>query len=511
MAATKTVEQKYQKLSQREHILQLSDSYIGSVALTTERKPVVQEEKIIFRDVTYTPGLYKIFDEIIVNARDHKVRDDELKHIKVDISGDSITVLNDGSGIEVAKHEEHDMYVPELIFGNLLTSANYDTSETDRTVGGRNGFGAKLTNIFSTVFIVETVDATRKKRYAQTWRNNMTIIEKPKITSCSTKPYTKITFTPDFPRFELQGMTDDIRAIFEKRVYDLAASTPSDVIVTLNGKVIKMKGFDKYVDYWLGSKAEAPRVYEKINDRWEIAIAISPDGRYNQVSFVNGICTHLGGKHVDHITNQVTKKLVDLIAKKKKKTIKSIYIKDNIWVFVNSIISNPSFESQSKNSLTTPVTKFGSKADVSDAFIEKLAKSGLVDKALELLFAADDKILAKSDGVKKTNLKGIPKLDDAIKAGTNESQKCTLIITEGDSAKAFAVAGLSVIGRQYYGVVPVRGKPLNVREATPKQILENAEFNMLKSVLGLKQGVVYKDTHTLRYGSILVLCDAGGF
>lgn len=368
--------------------------------------------------------------------------------------------------------------------------------------------GAKLTNIFSTTFTVETVDATRKKKYVQTWRDNMTVIERPTITSCSTKPYTKLSFTPDYPRFELQSMTDDIKAIFEKRVYDLAASTPSDVTVSLNGKAIKMKGFDKYVDYWLGPKAEAPRVYEKINDRWEIAIAISPDGRYNQVSFVNGICTHLGGKHVEHITNQVTKKLVDLIAKKKKKTIKTIYIKDNIWVFVNSIISNPSFESQSKNSLTTPVTKFGSKADVSDAFIEKLAKSGLVDKALELLFAADDKILAKSDGVKKTNLKGIPKLDDAIKAGTNESQKCTLIITEGDSAKAFAVAGLSVVGRQYYGVVPVRGKPLNVREATPKQLLENAEFNMLKSVLGLKQGVVYKDTNSLRYGKICVLCDA---
>lgn len=146
MTQSKTVEQKYQKLSQREHILQLSDSYIGSVSLTTERKPVIQDDKIVFRDVTYTPGLYKIFDEIIVNARDHKVRDENLKHIKVDIVDNTVTVFNDGSGIEVAKHEEHDMFVPELIFGNLLTSANYDTSETDRTVGGRNGCKSSFSN-----------------------------------------------------------------------------------------------------------------------------------------------------------------------------------------------------------------------------------------------------------------------------------------------------------------------------------------------------------------------------
>ncbi len=225
-------------------------------------------------------------------------------------------------------------------------------------------------------------------------------------------------------------MTEDIKAIFEKRVYDLAASTPADVTVSLNGKAIKMKGFDKYIDLWLGPKAEAPRVYEKINERWEIAVAISPDARFHQVSFVNGICTTLGGKHVEHVTNQITKKLVDVIAKKKKKTVKNSYIKDNIWVFVNCVISNPSFESQSKTSLTTPVAKFGSKADVSDAFIDKLGKAGVIDKALELLFASDDKELSRSDGKKKSSVK-IPKLEDALKAGSRDSEQCTLFITEG--------------------------------------------------------------------------------
>ena len=348
VAKTKTIEQKYQKLTQREHILTLPDTYIGSIQKTTETRPVVENEKIVFREVEYTPGLYKIFDEIVVNARDHKVRDNSLKHIKIDISGDEISVYNDGSGIEIVKHEEHDMYIPELIFGNLLTSANYDQSDTDRCTGGKNGFGSKLTSIFSKLFTVETVDAVRKKKYVQTWKDNMTIKGDQKITSCSTKPFTKITFVPDYARFELSGMTDDIKAVFEKRVYDLAASTPADVTVSFNGKAIKMKGFEKFVDYYLGPKSEAPRVYEKINDRWEVAVALSPDARFNQVSFVNGICTTLGGRHVDYLTNQITKKLVDAIAKKKKKTIKNSYIRDNIWVFVNCVISSPSFTSQSK-------------------------------------------------------------------------------------------------------------------------------------------------------------------
>lgn len=209
-------------------------------------------------------------------------------------------------------------------------------------------YGAKLTSIFSTSFKVETVDALRKKKYVQEWCNNMNDVDPPKISACSLKPYTRVTFVPDYRRFSVSNMTEGIYKVFEKRVYDLAASTPADLTVTLNGTVIKMKGFDKYVDWWLGPRSESPRVYEKLNDRWEVAVAVSPDGRYNQVSFVNGIVTNLGGRHVDHVTNQVTKKLVEHISKKKKKTVKPAWIRDNIWVFVNCVVESPSFSSQTK-------------------------------------------------------------------------------------------------------------------------------------------------------------------
>ena len=196
---------------------------------------------------------------------------------------------------------------------------------------------------------METVDAERKKKYLQVWSQNMSKVDKPKITSCSTKPYTRVSFTPDYPRFGMQGLTDDTVAVFEKRVYDLAASTPSDLVVSWNGETIKLKGFDKYVDYFVGgNKSDAPRVYEKFSDRWEVAVAVSPDGHFNQISFVNGISTTGGGKHVDYIANQVTKKLVDHVEKKRKKALKQSYIKDNIWIFINCVIENPSFSSQLK-------------------------------------------------------------------------------------------------------------------------------------------------------------------
>ena len=214
-------------------------------------------EKIISREVEHTPALYKIFDEIIVNARDHKVRDASLKGIKVDIGEDgTISAWNDGSGIEVVKHEEHDMWIPELIMGNMLTSSNYNPDE-ERIVGGRNGKADQVKPILEKIRLVKVKDLLNlimvqgwgrnyptyfqrnfdwrrsmpqeRKSIARRWRDNMKVTEKPKITTSSAKPFTKITFKPDYNRFEMEGLTDDMRAIFEKRIYDLAATTPSDV------------------------------------------------------------------------------------------------------------------------------------------------------------------------------------------------------------------------------------------------------------------------------------------
>lgn len=167
-AAGKTIEEMYQKKSQLEHILLRPDTYIGSIEKHTQTLWVYENEEMVCRPVTYVPGLYKIFDEILVNAADNKQRDPKMDSLKVviDVEQNLISVCNSGDGVPVEIHQEEGVYVPEMIFGHLLTSSNYDDN-VKKTTGGRNGYGAKLTNIFSTEFIIETADGKRLKKYKQ--------------------------------------------------------------------------------------------------------------------------------------------------------------------------------------------------------------------------------------------------------------------------------------------------------------------------------------------------------
>ena len=416
-----------------------------------------------------------------------------------------ITILNDGNGIDIRKHGSYgNLWVPELIFGELLTSTNYDKGE-EKIWGGKNGYGSKLANIFSKEFIIETVDHYSKKIYTQRFSNNMTEKEAPTVKACNKAPYTQITFTPDYERFGIKKLTDDIYKLFHRRVIDACATTHKDVSVYFNGEKLTIKDFEKYCELFLDKK-EQPFVYESSGQRWEVVASISSSGSFEYLSFVNGINTIKGGKHVEYITNMITKNLVDMTLAKKKKAVKSQHIKDNLFVFVKALIVNPSFDSQSKETLTTPVAKFGSKCDLSDKFFDKLYKSGIVDKALSITEFYDKKKLVKTDG-KKISRIIVPKLDDANLAGTKQSAECTLILTEGDSAKTMAISGLSVIGRDKYGVFPLRGKILNVKDATLQKISDNNEITAIKKIMGLEQNKKYTDVSQLRYGSIMIMTD----
>jgi len=519
MAATQKIEDKYKKYELREHIYNIPDTYIGSVNAISLELYLFNEttKKMENKEISYVPGLLKIFDEVIVNAIDHSVRvmqeeergKENVKHVKnikvnVDKATGLISIYNDGNGIDVVIHETLQVYVPELVTGTLLTSTNYDHKE-EKIIGGKGGYGLKLTNIFSKQFDVETVDHYRQRIFTQHYKNNMLEKDKPVVRSTTKNPYTKITFLPDYERFGLKGLTDDIYELFRRRTIDAAACTNKNVTVFFNDEKLPVKDFEKYAELFI-DKQEDPLIYETCNDRWEIAVSTSRNGVYEQISFVNGINTIRGGTHVTYITNAIIKKLSDMIEAKKKKVIKAQTLKDNLFVFIKSTIVNPAFDSQSKETLTSPVAKFGSKCDISDKFIEKLYKTSIVEKALSLTEFQNQKKLAKTDG-KKTSRLIIPKLDDANLAGTKDSSDCTLILTEGDSAKTMAIAGLSVIGRDKYGVFPLRGKVMNVKDAAAQKISDNAEITALKKILGLEQNKKYSDVSSLRYGSIMILTD----
>ena len=521
---SKTVEETFVKKTQLEHIIDIPDTYIGSIEKTDVDTWIYDEdsEKIIYKNIKYIPGLYKIFDEVLVNAIDQHVRTEndtkiinKVTIIKVnfDDENQSISVYNNGEGIPIVEHKEHGVWVPELIFGHLLTSSNYDKNEKKIT-GGKNGFGAKLANIFSSKFKIETVDAERKLKYIQIFEKNMTIKGEPIITKSTAKPYTIIEFSPDLNRFGIEKLDDDTLRLMKKRVLDITACTNKNVSVLLNDKKLECKTLEKYVNFYLDNDTE--RVYEEVNDRWEIVIAVNPDTKFEQVSFVNGISTLKGGKHVDYVTAGIIKKLQTYVStkgiKRKKIDLKPAHIKDNIFIFVKSTIENPAFDSQIKEYLTTPSTKFGSKCEISDKFIDKLVKTSLIERAVKLSDFKDNLGLQKVNGKKISSLRGIDKLDDANKAGTNESLKCTLILTEGDSAKALAIAGLGVVGRDYFGVFPLRGKLLNVRDVNLKRVSDNNEISNLVKIMGLKFNSKKKDKdetlNELRYGRIMIFTDA---
>jgi DNA topoisomerase II len=516
---------QYQQKTDKQHILDNPDTYIGSVETVDSTMWVYDEEAktIDFKNIEYNPGLYKLFDEAVVNARDHVVRMIQsqspdkkvVTYIETTISEDgTITIVNDGNGIDVAKHPENQLWIPEMVFGHLRTSTNYNKEEK-KIVGGKNGFGFKLVLIWSTYGYIETVDHTRGLKYTQEFKKNLDEICPPTITKCKgAKPYTKIVFKPDYARLGLPGLTPDIMSLLKKRIYDIAAVTDHSVKkikVLYNGEQVPVKSFQQYIDLYIGSKDEAKRVYESPSDRWEYAVGLSKTHEFAQVSFVNGICTHKGGKHVDYIMGQITRKLCDYIEKKKKIKVNLSAIKEQIILFLRCDVENPSFDSQTKDNMNTPSNKFGSTCSVSDAFIEKVAKMGVMDMACSLTEAKETKNAKKTDGSKTKVIRGIPNLIDANFSGTAESNKCTLILCEGLSAMSGIVSGLSSEDRNVIGIYPLKGKLLNVRGELTKKISDNKEITDIKKILGLETGKSYKtlaDVHaSLRYGKVMIMTD----
>jgi DNA topoisomerase-2 len=513
---------KYQKLTDREHILKKPDTYIGSIENTDHEDYIFNDEKIISKGFQYIPGLYKLFDEGIVNCRDHVIRQAQavsskvenalpVSNIEINVDDDgTIHMYNDGNGIDVAQHPEYKIWIPEMIFGHLRTSTNYDEKKKEKIVGGKNGFGFKLVLIWSTWGKVETIDHVRGLKYVQEFKNNLTEIGKPSITKCKNKPYTKVSFKPDYQRLGIDGLTSDMLALFKKRVYDISAVTDKRIKVKYNGELVPCKNFEQYVDLYVGNKTDTKRIYENHNGRWEYAVCLAPKDEFQQVSFVNGIYTSRGGKHVEYIMNQIIRKLCVYIKTKKKVDVKPNTIKEQLMLFLRCDIDNPSFNSQTKDELGTASTKFGSTCSVSDSFIEKIAKMGVMNAACALTEVKDNKAAKKTDGNKSKSIRGIHKLIDANFAGTVKSNQCTLILCEGDSAKAGIVSGLSKDDRNTIGVYPMKGKIFNVRGESLKRINENKEIIEIKQILGLETGKTYTTESAeklLRYNSVLFMTD----
>ena len=496
---------KYKKLSPIEHVLLKPGMYIGDIDFHSDRQFIFKNNKIVLENISWSPGLYKIFDEIIVNAYDQNIRDNTLNKIQVDILDDHFICYNNGIGIDVEKHPEHKIYIPELIFANLMTSTNYNDSE-ERITGGTHGLGSKLTAIFSKKFIIEVWDKKRKLYYKQVIEDNLSKINQPEINKIvSGEGGVKITVYPDFKKFRKITNFNEMKSLLEKRVIDLVGLVTSSVEIKLNNETIDKSSWENYLNYYQSDWIIGNCGKNNFNRPWEFAIRFNNNNydTYTHISFVNGIYTSRGGKHLEYFIDVIFPKLQKMVSPELTKKL----VKEYLNIALKTSIINPSFSSQTKEELMTSSTKFGVECEINNKFWDLLKQSDIINNLKQVVSLSSQKILSKLEGSKKTKIKGVTKLEDANYAGSKRSIECTLILTEGDSAKATAISGISAIkdGRNFFGVFPLRGKLLNVREASTSNIANNQEITEVKKILGLKLGVKKEE---LRYGSILLMMDA---
>ena len=507
---------KYVKKDHIEHVLTIADMYIGSirnrkiqdyVALEVENG----EYRIIKDNIDINPGLLRIFVEALSNAIDNVKRSEttstKCTKIKVNIDKDTgeTIIWNDGQVVPIEVNDEGD-YNHTMIFGQLMTSSNYDDEE-ERLVSGRNGIGIKATNIYSKSFQVRGFDPEVGKIFEQNWANNMRDISKPKITSHKAKNgFTEIKYIPDFERFGMKSYTDDTINLYRKYVCDAAMLTK--ISVYFNENLIPVKNLVEYSKLY--NEEQISGVSSIKTDTADVVITPS-NGEYEAISFVNGVYTFDGGKHVDSWSESIFRPLVQKFNKPKKPQINITDIKKFFRIFVNVSVVNPEFSSQSKTCLVSPEVP----SDIPVKNINAIMKWNFVEQIEDIIRGKEFLALKKTE--KKTRgFKKIEGLDHANNAGSKLSKDCVLILTEGLSAKTYAVTGIQegwngFKGRDFFGVFGLRGKVLNTRNAIISTIAKNKEITDVIQALGVRYGVDYKDDknfETLNYGKLMILADA---
>ncbi len=487
--------EKYKRLTDVQHVLQRSGVYLGSIINTEREAFVVENDKIVLKTVGYNPAIIKMFDEIISNSADESIRSGNVKNIKVTINDDkSITVSDDG-GIPIELHPEYNIHIPELLFGELRSGSNFD--DDNRTTAGMNGMGSVLVNIFSKMFKVETCDG--KKKFTQTYYNNLSEKDEPTIKSSKTNG-TSITFLPDYDRLKCELDSDNISMI-ERRCYDIAANFPN-VNVYFNGKKLSFKKFVDFCDMFVDTAKTSQK-----SDDWEVVVTPSMnDDMFRHVSFVNGIDTFDGGTHVDYVANQITSSVREYVKKKYKIDVKPNTIKQCLFVFVRANINAPMFTSQTKERLINDSKSFDNPIVLTQKTINDILKSDIVQKVLD--WAENEKrkqeladLRKLNNQSKKSSLKHILKFDDA---STKDRKSAMLFLAEGDSAAATIKAARK--SNPNIGVFALRGKVLNVRNATKSKILENEEIKNLMVITGLQLGVNVK-REDLYFQKIVIASD----
>lgn len=499
---------KYQKLSEREHVLQRPGMYIGSVVTETSNQYILEDGKFVLKEVKCNYGFLKLTDEILMNSVDESKRPGSLLNtIKVDVDKYEGTIsVHDNGGIPVKLMDGTKEYIPVICFSNLRAGSNFDDTE-QRTGVGTNGLGSVCTNIFSTLFEIETADG--KNKLSTYWQDNMSTRSIVKVTK-SIQHYTRVTYTPDLKRFGMDSIDDDTIKLIEKRVYEVAGCNPN-LNVYFNGKKIQINSFKDYCNMYLPDGGLL--IYDENKD-WQIGVSVSPTGGFTHVSYVNTVYTYDGGTHCEHVLNQIIPYLREKINKKYKTDILPSQIKNHLFLFVNSIVYNPMFDSQSKTKLISDQKNFGTEIKLTEKFLKQIYNSEVTNSITDWL---DQKKNADEKKAEREANKAISKVKvenyvDCKWAGGLKKDKTCLFITEGLSAAAGFRQYRDVATQALY---PIRGKILNPRDTSKEKVRANKEIQGIMSAMGLKfgqspfeyrNGKLFQDS--LRIHEVVLLTDS---
>ena len=511
------MEDDYRQLDQIQHIHHRPDMYVGTTRPQKEKNVWVvdiESGKIIQKEsVRYSPGLERIFVEAVSNAIDNvwrsKKSDTPSTKIKINIDKKTgiTSVWNDGKSIPIKINKQTGLYNPTMIFGHLLTSSNYDDKKK-RMTSGRNGIGVKLTNVFSKEFKIKVSDSTTNQVFKQKWSENMRKESEHKITEHEeVENFTEVTWIPDFEKFKCKVYSKDMLSIYYKYVYDCAMVT--GIPVYLNGKRIPIKSLEDYAKIYL--KEPTKEIIRFKTKKSEVVLTPSQTGRFEMIPFTNGVFNKDGGVHVDEWAEAIFRPLVNKFNKPKKPHINIKDIKQHFRIFINCKLVNPEFASQSKTKLTAPTVK----TRVPKTSISKLLKWSFSENIKDLI-KGKELVNLKKISKRSKSFKKIQGFDPANNAGGKKSSECTLILCEGLSAKTYAVQGIQVgyrgkKGRDWFGIYPLRGKVMNVRNAKTESITKNKEISDVINALGVQFGVDYRDDNnfqTLNYGKVMIICDS---
>lgn len=513
-----------------QHVLDCSDVYVGDVGFSTRKEYIYDDnqDKILIKQIDTPEALIRIFVEVLTNAVDNAERSkttNPCRKIKVDIDLETgmTSVWNDGEVIPIITNKEYkleqnldnvqddrinDLYIHSMIFGNLRSSSNYEDDSTSK-LSGKNGVGVKCTNIFSSYFCVTGVDSERSLKLTQEWSCNMTKTTKPVIENCSFKNgYTEVKYIPDFKRFNLNSYPTEVYSIFKKLIVDVSALVP-DTTFWFCGKKINIKTLQSYSKLYYNDEETMDSLSIKYEE--SEVVLVGSESPFRPISFVNGQITKDGGQHVQSWTKTIFTSLLEALNNKKDVQLTKSDISPYFQFFIHSRVTKPKFDGQNKNILKNPKVK----SELTRSNLSKILKWSIMsiikNKVLRLKELGSLKKIEKS--IKgNSSVLSINGYDSANNLGPDS----ILIVCEGLSAKSYAISGIQTgifgkQGRTYFGILPLRGKFLNVKNVNYNKINKNKVICDLIQVLNLKIDLDYSKSEnhqTLNYGTLLILTDA---